>query len=135
MVVDDHATVEIERKQPCGACPVVAMVDGPEPTVAVDGDTEHGVEQLRLLANVRIGHCGTVDELEQLVARGPCFRMHREKHTARLVDRDVSDRQPVGQHFFQRFLLQDRCARQIRIRLSTAVTNPGGSGRRNQYCQ
>ena len=101
----------------------------------VDGDTKHRVEQLRLLAKIRIRHCCAVDELEQLVAFRSCFGMHREKYAACFADRNISDRQPVRQHLLQFVLMQDRRGRQIRIRISTTVTNPRGDGGSDEYCQ
>jgi hypothetical protein len=92
MVVNDFATAEIECKQARGSYPVVAVVDGPEPALPVDGNTKHGIEQLRLPANIRIRYCCSIGELEQLVAFGSCFGVHREENAARLAYRNITDR-------------------------------------------
>ena len=113
----------------------IAVVDRPEISLPVDGDTEHGVEQLGLLASPRIGNGRAVRELEQLVAFGSCLGVHSEKDASGRADGNVANRQRVRQNLLECFLLQDRRARQIGVRLSTTISNPRGGGCRNQHNQ
>ena len=68
MVVNDIATRQVEAEQASGSKSVVAIVDRPQPVLAVNGQAQNSIEEVWLHGAARVRHGGAIDEFEKAVA-------------------------------------------------------------------
>ena len=134
MVVDKLAGLQIERHEPRRAKAVITVVDRPQPIAAIDDNTEHGVEKMRLYAAARVRDGGPGAPFQQLVALWTRLRVNSEKDAAVPTDRDVTYRFGITEDFLKRSVFDHRQRGHIRIRLAPAVQGPQNDrcGERNE---
>ena len=101
MAVHDRPVVETECNEPAGTETMIAVIDCPQPILAVDDDAEHLVKQMRLNGAAWIGNGGAIDPFEQLVSLWAGFRVDGEEQAVARADRNIADGLGITQDFFE----------------------------------